>query len=207
MSKIILSRRWLSGFSLIELLVVIAIIGILATVTLTNMAEARKQSRDAARATTLKQITQVLTLYQARFGTLPNCNSGFKIEPGFPEISGDPVCPADEKGRLTAIFNEVLGQIPSDPLGAGNSEFFFYFNANHDCADEPGSPTIGAYKAIVFANMEIAANSNKNQVCPAMQNNANNQGFYHYNSIVQRATNVRVESVGCAPNFQTANCL
>lgn len=52
-----------SAFTLIELLVVIAIIGILATVSIISLTNARAKSRDAKRAGDMKQIQTALELF------------------------------------------------------------------------------------------------------------------------------------------------
>ena len=52
-----------SGFTLIELLVVIAIIGVLASIVLASLNNARRKSRDARRVTDLKEIGLALQLY------------------------------------------------------------------------------------------------------------------------------------------------
>lgn len=52
-----------SGFTLIELLVVIAIIGVLASIVLASLNNARKKSRDARRITDVRQIQLALELY------------------------------------------------------------------------------------------------------------------------------------------------
>ena len=51
------------GFTLIELLVVVAIIGILATVVLTSLSNARERARDAKRLNDVKTIQTALEMY------------------------------------------------------------------------------------------------------------------------------------------------
>ena len=51
------------GFTLIELLVVIAIIGVLASIVLASLNNARRKSRDARRVTDVKQLQLALELY------------------------------------------------------------------------------------------------------------------------------------------------
>ena len=51
------------GFTLIELLVVIAIIGLLSTLAVVALNNARQKSRDAKRVSDIKQIQTALELY------------------------------------------------------------------------------------------------------------------------------------------------
>ncbi|HTM68426.1 MAG TPA: type II secretion system protein [Candidatus Binatia bacterium] len=53
------------GFTLIELLVVIAIIGILATIAVVALGDARGKSRDTKRASDAQSINTALALYYA----------------------------------------------------------------------------------------------------------------------------------------------
>lgn len=66
------------GFTLIELLVVVAIIGILASIVLININNARKKARDSKRIAEIEQIQRALEMYYNDNGTYPisgNCNA------------------------------------------------------------------------------------------------------------------------------------
>ena len=67
------------AFTLIELLVVIAIIGILATVSIISLSNARAKSRDAKRAGDMKQVQTALELFfndNNRYPTATEWNTG-----------------------------------------------------------------------------------------------------------------------------------
>ncbi|MEW6610150.1 MAG: prepilin-type N-terminal cleavage/methylation domain-containing protein [Patescibacteria group bacterium] len=68
--------RTRKGFTLIELLVVIAIIGLLATLAVVALNNARSKSRDSKRVSDIKQIQTALELYysdQNKYATnVPN---------------------------------------------------------------------------------------------------------------------------------------
>jgi prepilin-type N-terminal cleavage/methylation domain-containing protein len=57
------NKKQFFAFTLIELLVVIAIIGILATVSVIALNNARAKSRDTKRVADIKQLTTALALY------------------------------------------------------------------------------------------------------------------------------------------------
>ena len=59
------------GFTLIELLVVIAIIGLLSTLAVVSLNNARAKSRDARRVSDIKQIQTALELYYNDCGGYP----------------------------------------------------------------------------------------------------------------------------------------
>lgn len=70
-----------AGFTLIELLVVIAIIGLLSTLAIVALNNARLKSRDARRISDIKQIQTALELYYNDVSAYPS-SLGTKIENG-----------------------------------------------------------------------------------------------------------------------------
>lgn len=64
------------GFTLIELLVVIAIIGLLSTLAVIALNNARKKSRDAKRVADIKQVQTALEMYFNDKNAYPTCASG-----------------------------------------------------------------------------------------------------------------------------------
>ena len=64
------------GFTLIELLVVIAIIGLLSSVVLASLNNARKKGRDARRLADIKQLQIALELYYSENSAYPTAVQG-----------------------------------------------------------------------------------------------------------------------------------
>ncbi len=103
------------GFTLIELLVVIAIIGILSSVVLASLNDARQKSRDAKRISDIKQIQLALELYYDTNGNYPTALAAL-VTGGF------------------------IAQVPQDPnpigayyfaaLGSGTSCTSYHIGAN-----------------------------------------------------------------------------
>ena len=93
-----------AGFTLIELLVVIAIIGILASVVLASLNNARRKSRDARRITDLKQIGLALQLYY----------DGIGVQQYPLGVTVDAPC-TNDSGLTTLVTNGYIPSIPRDP--------------------------------------------------------------------------------------------
>ncbi|MCX6792655.1 MAG: prepilin-type N-terminal cleavage/methylation domain-containing protein [Candidatus Falkowbacteria bacterium] len=85
------------AFTLIELLVVIAIIGVLSTMAIIALGNARTKARDAKRVADIKQISTALELYYADNNSYPTI-----ITPGNSLVS--------PSGSIT-----YMGTIPSNP--------------------------------------------------------------------------------------------
>jgi prepilin-type N-terminal cleavage/methylation domain-containing protein len=117
------------GFTLIELLVVISIIGILATLVVNNLNDARARARDLKRKSGLSQLKTALRLYYNDYQQYPvdangryiplcgggNCDEGetFSVGetiymPSMPEYQYDQI--DDENFVLKVILEN-----PSDP--------------------------------------------------------------------------------------------
>jgi prepilin-type N-terminal cleavage/methylation domain-containing protein len=67
------------GFTLIELLVVIAIIGMLSSVVLASLNEARAKSRDSSRLQAIRQVQLALELYYDQNGEYPTACGGLTL--------------------------------------------------------------------------------------------------------------------------------
>lgn len=68
----ILIKRKLTGFTLIELLVIISIIGLLSSVTIVKLDDAKSMARDARRLADLNTIKKALEMYRVENGVYPS---------------------------------------------------------------------------------------------------------------------------------------
>ena len=100
------------GFTLIELLVVVAIIGILSSVVLAAMNNARQKGRDARRQTDLKNIKTALLLYNE------NTGGSYPIQTTTTTVA------ADASTALTALVSSgLIATMPVDPTPG---KLYFY---------------------------------------------------------------------------------
>lgn len=107
------------GFTLIELLVVIAIIGILSSVVLASLNDARQKSRDAKRVADIKQLQLALELFF-------DSNASYATT------------------GLSALTPTYIAVIPTDPLGGsyfyddettGSSSTDYHLGANLEASN------------------------------------------------------------------------
>ncbi|MEK7211996.1 MAG: prepilin-type N-terminal cleavage/methylation domain-containing protein [Patescibacteria group bacterium] len=106
------------GFTLIELLVVIAIIGLLSTLAVVSLNNARQKSRDAKRVSDIKQIQTALELYFADQNAYPT--EAVAVTLG---ATDDDTLASTSGFAAAAVGTTYMGAVPANqgPGGAGYS--------------------------------------------------------------------------------------
>lgn len=111
-----MQRKRQRGFTLIELLVVIAIIGLLSSVVLASLNNARERSRDARRLGDIKQIQTAL------------------------ELAYDSTSPVEYPDALsTLVSGDYLPALATDPQTDAAYYYDNLTNANGACSISSGS--------------------------------------------------------------------
>jgi len=97
------------GFTLIELLVVIAIIGLLSTLAVVALGQARVKARDSKRLSDMKQMQTALELFYTDQGAYPVEATAVSL--------GDAThaCLHSAGFVATGCANPYMGMVPTDP--------------------------------------------------------------------------------------------
>jgi len=107
------------GFTLIELLVVIAIIGILASVVLASLSDARGSARDSQRISDIRSVITALEIYRTREGQYPTGHNGAHAACG-----GDGACLTGVTEHL--VSQGLLPSVVADSTNVGTSRNYRY---------------------------------------------------------------------------------
>jgi prepilin-type N-terminal cleavage/methylation domain-containing protein len=130
-----------SGFSIVELMVVVAIMGILLSIVLYSIMDARRNARDERRVSDLSNIALAMTLYKEK-------NRGYPVAPSGIEIG--------RGGTLDGPIQQLNGNTYADPLGTGTYGYWYYSDVL--CNGK-------LVNAVVAKSMEKGSNSNYEEVC------------------------------------------
>jgi prepilin-type N-terminal cleavage/methylation domain-containing protein len=148
------------GFTLIELLVVIAIIGLLSTLAVVALNNAREKARDAKRVADIKQIQTALELFNTETGAYPvktgivplgtiNAPAGSYITTGcdFDSTGAAPCSTISSLGGISdaASGTTYMGLVPDDPSA----------NATAACADPATALCVASYAITAGTTYEI----------------------------------------------------
>jgi len=149
-------KNKLSGFTLIEILVVISIIGVLSAVIFASFGDAREDSRDKVRKTSLKELALALELYKAQYGVYPDqgCNAD-------PAWAGPGPLGTDCTKYIIGLVPEFLSELPTDPNQESVANLGFMYRV---------SPEKDRYKAMVQGSVEsdtVKDFNNKFARCPS----------------------------------------
>lgn len=102
------------GFTLIELLVVIAIIGLLSTISVIALNNARAKARDARRVADIKNIQTAMEMY-------------YNVHGYYPQYLTVTQCSVDNYNALGALKTEgLMSEVPHDPKYVASSLCYNY---------------------------------------------------------------------------------
>lgn len=187
------------GFTLVELLVVISIIGLLASIVLVSLNNARGKARDARRITEMKQIMTMLELYIDKNGSLPSSldygegNSSPAYWDGWWDVSIDD---RDGDGRYFLDFlveDGIASVVPLDPINTplnqntfptADGYYYVYFVAPRGYIYQGGSCVVSNQSVYLIGirKFERAARGSFGSGCPCLWQNLPNmfQSGYDY---------------------------
>jgi type II secretory pathway pseudopilin PulG len=102
------------GLIFVELLVVIALIGLLLTIVVTSIGEAKKQARDSLRLVHVQEVSKALALYNLKHQRFPVSKK---------------VTALDENSVLkeNLVDGGLITKLPFDPL---HPEYNYYYVSN-----------------------------------------------------------------------------
>ena len=127
------------GFTLIELLVVIAIIGVLSSIVIASLNNARSKARDAQRISDIRQLKIALELYYY------SNNNTYPTNTSWPnDCDGGTSFGTALSGLVSQGF---ISKIPKEPLNPSPWPKCYYYQFNNNCnTGDPVHPYILIFK-------------------------------------------------------------
>lgn len=164
MFKNIFSKNNNRGFTLIELLVVVSIIGVLSTIVLGSLNEARTRARDTARLAEVKSLQKALELYHLDNGEYPQIPSSGSLGFGFRYV--DTCASATSSASFSSLTAELDDYITDLPVAEGSFPMCIFYitgsytipSASANCngaRPDAGYTIIFPSEATSFSNLEI----------------------------------------------------
>jgi len=111
-------RKNKNGFTLVELLIVIAIIGILSSVSMISLEQARAKARDARRLSDVAQARRAVELYFAEYGQYPNINCHDLA--GFAGCNSIQYPNVGYSSWIRDLTDNMNIRLPDDPINMAN---------------------------------------------------------------------------------------
>ena len=111
------------GFTLIELLVVISIIGLLSTLSVVSLNDARLKARDARRKADMSQLRLALYMYYDDNISYPVCGNlnTSADDHGANPTAGSTCYNTVLTSAITSGAKPVMSKLPTDPLNLSNT--------------------------------------------------------------------------------------
>ncbi|MEA3398425.1 MAG: type II secretion system protein [Patescibacteria group bacterium] len=132
-------KRNKKGFTLIELLVVIAIIGLLSTMAVVALNNARAKSRDAKRVSDVKQMQTALELYFNQCNGYPTLDGSGAAHDGTSRLDADSVF--DNGAACGTTLGTYMADLPNPPSPtdgsvciANDTNTYYYEACNADAS-------------------------------------------------------------------------
>ena len=142
------------GFTLIELLVVIAIIGLLSTLAVVALNNARTKSRDAKRLADIKSIQTGLELYFADKNTYPVVASATTLGAAATDVLCNTTAGFQADGTSCTVT--YMSKVPANPTPAASAEANYTYTSTTAAGAACTSGNCTGYK-IIFALEDATA--------------------------------------------------
>src|SRR3989344_4422772 len=122
------------GFTLIELLVVIAIIGLLSTLAVVALNNAREKSRDAKRVSDIKQVQTALELYFADNSGYPPAAVAINIGTDAEDVLCNTANGFEAATGDCGVNTLYMGSVPGNPTPyLSGSQYYAYTCTGTPC--------------------------------------------------------------------------